>query len=86
MGDLEAIVEDGAALRCALVESADAYQRVLELAQDDPVQEVRFGHYRWLVAENWEVTRVLRAAARDDSDEIAEWARAQLPPEQGAYR
>ena len=87
--DLPWLLDDAAALARSLpaVEREDqACARVFELARSEPVVAVRFGHYRWLLARNWNAPQVLRTAARDKSSDIAEWARSRLPPSFGTYR
>jgi len=83
---LAAVLDDLAAVDAAVPTMGDPHAQVLELARVEPIAEVRSAHYRWLVTEGWEVPRVLHQAAKDADAEIAAWAAAQLPPDQGAYR
>jgi hypothetical protein len=83
---LGALVREMVALARALPDLEEVHAAVFEAAQREPLAGVRRGHYEWLLAERWEVPRLLRAAARDADPAIAAWARSQLPPDQGVYR
>jgi hypothetical protein len=61
-------------------------ERFLRRLAGEPMAAVRLAGYRLLVASGWEVPVVLRQAAADPDPEVAAWARAQLPPDGGAYR
>ena len=64
----------------------DAKQQVFESTREEPERAVRWNNYRWLAESSWNAPLVFRTAASDADREIAEWARAQLPPTDGAFR
>ncbi len=84
--DLPVVLDGIAALAGARDPASDPVDAVLAAARAEPVAAVRRGHYDWLVARNQDTPLVLRAAATDPDPDIAAWARAQLPPDGGAYR
>ena len=59
---------------------------MFELAQRDPYAALRASHYRWLVARDWNVQAVYRAACSDPDPSIAAWAAAHAVPSDGAFR
>ena len=59
---------------------------LFESLEREPDTRVRLGHYRWLYAEGWQVTRLVRAATSDSAPAIRDWAAQHLPPSVGAFR
>ena len=66
--------------------TATPHERVLAVAREEPDAIVRFGHYRWLVADGYPAAAVALAAADDPDDTIRAWVRDQVVPADGAFR
>ncbi|HEX4450016.1 MAG TPA: hypothetical protein VH143_04045 [Kofleriaceae bacterium] len=62
----------------------DVLERVFDNTAREPNVNVRADNYRWLVARDWHVLRVYRAASNDPDPQIAAWAREHAPD--GVFR
>lgn len=83
---LPAVLDEATALAASLPDATDPRRALLAAIPAEPLAALRRGHYEHLLAVRHETPIVLRQAAADPDPAIASWARAQLPPDAGAYR
>jgi hypothetical protein len=82
---VEATLDRCAELARTLPEPAgNALERVFHNATRESTANVRASNYRWLVARDWNVLRVYRAASSDPDPQISAWANEHAPD--GVFR
>jgi hypothetical protein len=84
---VEVVLDRCAALAALLRDPHDdVMTSVFEQSQREPIAGVRSSNYRWLVAHDWNVQAVYRAASSDPDPAIAAWGAQYIAPNGGAFR
>jgi hypothetical protein len=65
---------------------APSPERLLAIAPEEPVAQVRLGHYRWLVESGHPAPAIALVAAQDPDSEVRAWAASIVAPSDGAFR